>query len=227
MKRFSKKKETINIEKTINPEDIKLSVTRDFFDLPSNKEKKEIILKQNGKCAFCGIDINKFGRFHNHKELGILGLCSICYHSQHIELLNSEKDGHIAMIDSLNQLELITLTRTIELIKRLEPEEYSEDIDCSSIIRMLIEEGINNSEIYFAEGSSDVELIAQTLSNLSDSDYERRDVGLYTMKWLPNYTSFEKELDYWFELMMKDESSNYHPLKWESMMQQMRKKKGE
>lgn len=204
---------------------IKLSVTRKFIDLPSEKKQKDIIESQNGECYFCGIDINKHAKFHSENEKDCKALCTICYHSQHIEILNGETDGNIVMMGDLSQLELIVLSRTIELIKRLDPEEFAEDIDSSIVIRMLLEEGSNNAETYFAEGSSDIELVAQVLSNQTDEEYEQREDGLYTMKWLPNYDSFKIELDYWFEQIMKDEDSMYHPSKWESMMQQMKKKK--
>jgi len=206
-------------------ENIKLSVTRKFIDLPSESIQKKTIKEQDSKCAFCNIDIKKHAKIHSEKENDYKALCTICYHSQHIEILNGETDGTIIMLGDLSQLELIILSRTIEMIKRLDPEEFAEDIDSSIVIRMLLEEGSNNAETYFAEGSSDIELVAQALSNQTDSEYEKREDGLYTMKWLPNYDSFKTELDYWFETLMKDESSLYNPSKWESMMQKMKQKK--
>lgn len=210
----------------MSEKNIKLSVTRKFIDLPSEKEQEKIIKSQDCKCAYCGIDIEKHGKIHAEDENEFMGLCSICFYSQHIEMLNGESDGQIVMMGDLNQLELIILSRTIELIKRLDPEEFAEDIDSSMVIRMLLEEGANNAETYYAEGSSDIELVAQALSNQTEEDYSKREDGLYTMKWLPNYDSFSIELDYWFEKLMSNESSQYHPSKWESMMQKMKSKKG-
>lgn len=210
----------------MSEKNIKLSVTRKFIDLPSEKEQEKIIKSQGSKCAYCGIDIEKHGKIHAEDENEFIGLCSICFHSQHIEMLNGESDGQIVMMGDLSQLELIILSRTIELIKRLDPEEFAEDIDSSMVIRMLLEEGANNAETYYAEGSSDIELVAQALSNQTEEEYSKREEGLYTMKWLPNYDSFSIELDYWFEKLMSNETSQYHPSKWESMMQKMKNKKG-
>ena len=209
----------------IDREKVILSVTRKFIDNPSEREINSIIASQNGKCAFCEIDIQKHAKIHAEEEGEFVALCSICNGSQHIESLNGETDGVIIMLSDLTQVELISLSRTIEFLKRLDPEEYSEDIDSAIVIKILIEEGANSAERYFGEGSSDIELIAQALINQDDESYANREEGLYTMKWLPNYDSFKEEIDYWFGLLMKDESSPYHPLKWEGMMQEMKKKK--
>lgn len=206
-------------------EEIKLSVTRQFIKMPEEKSLKLILESQNSKCNFCKIDISQHEKYHAVSSSEFIALCSICYASQHLEILNSENDGVIIMSSELSQLDLIVLSRTIEMIKRLNPEEFSEDIDSSIVIRMFLEEGANNAELYFAEGSSDIELISQVLSNQTEKEYEQRSEGLYTMKWLPNYDSFSTELDYWYNLMMKEKDSQYHPSKWESMLQKMKKNK--
>ncbi len=203
-------------------EEVKLSVTRVFPELPLKKERNRILREQKCKCAFCDIDIRKHSRMHPISETEHIGLCSICYHSQHIEMLNGENDGSIVMMTEFSQLELIVLSRTIELFKRLNIEEFSEDIDSSLVIRMFLQEGSNDAENYFAEGSSDIELVAQVLSNQTDENYEHREKGLYNLKWLPNFDSFSIEMDYWYDLMMKDKESDFHPSKWESLLQKMK-----
>lgn len=205
-------------------DNIYISVTRTFFKELTEKESLKIVSDQKGKCKFCNTDINKFWKVHALSDTDHIALCTICYKSQHLEELDSEKDGSIIMIKDLNQIELIDLSRTIELVKRLDVEKFSEDIDLSIVIRSLLEEGANNSDLYYAAESSDISLISQILTNLTDEDYEKRSDGLYTMKWLPNYDSFKDEIDYLYDKIMKDEKSKYHPSKWESMFQKFNNK---
>lgn len=205
-------------------EDIKLSVSRIFIKAPDDEKKAKILESQNHVCKFCGIDIKKHGRFHSEDGVNFVGLCSVCFYSQHLEAMPPQKSGQIVMLSNITQLELIHLSRFIEYIKKLDLDEYSEDIDSVSVIRYLLAEGENHAESYYTDGASDVELIAQMLSNQTDEVYEKRYEGLYNMRWLPNYEYFKEEIDYWFEVEMNSESSPYHPSKWESMAQQIKEK---
>lgn len=207
-------------------DDIKLSVTRNFIKSPEDKsEQEKILASQNHVCKFCEIDIKEHACFHyEENDNKFIGLCKVCYSSQHLESIPSNKAGKIIMISNVSQLDIIHLSRTIEYIKKLDMDEFSDDIDSATMIRYLLEESENYAERYYGDGSSDVELVAQMLSNQNDEMYERRYEGLYNMRWLPDYNYFKEELDYWFKIEMESEDSIYHPSKWESMAKQIKSK---
>jgi hypothetical protein len=195
---------------------LRLSVTRDFSSQCEEKEKNEILEKQKHRCKACSISIKKYAKFEKTKE-GYVGLCSVCHASQHLETLPQKSAGKIIMLPEISQVDLIALSRMIMLIKRLPSEEHSEDMDSAGLIHMLLNEAGQHAESFYASGASDVELVAQMLSNQTDEAYEQREKGLYNMKWLPDYDYFKKEMDYWFKVLMENEKSTYHPTKWENL----------
>ena len=195
---------------------LKLSVTRDFGSQCEEKQKKEILERQKHRCKACAISIKKYPKFENTKN-GYIGLCSVCHTSQHLEMLPQKSAGKIIMLPEMSQIDLIALSRMIMLIKRLSSEEHSEDIDSAGLIHMLLNEAGQHAESFYASGASDVELVAQMLSNQTNEAYENREKGLYNMKWLPDYDYFKKEMDYWFKVLIENEKSTYHPTKWENL----------
>lgn len=201
-----------------------LSVTRDFSSKEEENKKEEILSQQKHTCKSCMINIKKHGKIEKTSD-GLVGLCSICYASQHLETLPHSSSGKIIMLSGISQVDLIATSRMVMLIKRLSSEEYGEDMDSAGLIHMLLSEAGQHAESFYAIGASDVELIAQMLSNQDDNSYEKREDGLHNMRWLPDYDYFEKEMDYWYETLMEKEKSKYHPSKWESMFKKLEEKK--
>lgn len=207
--------------------DLKVSVTRLFIEEASESEKKEALKNQNSLCKTCGIDIKKYAKYeqvsNKDGKIEVFALCSVCHSSQHIEELPPESSGKMVMLSEISQVEVIALSRMIALIKKLDADAYDGDIESAAMVYMLMEANKEQSEIYFATGASDVELVAQMLSNQDDDFYERREEGLFNLRWLPDYTYFEKEINYWFETLMKDTKGQYHPDGWESLKNKLDK----
>lgn len=204
---------------------LKVSVSR-FF--PNKKSEKEYVAKleeQKCKCHYCDINIKTHHKFHHLTNNDFVATCPICYYSQHLEELGSINNGQIILLEGLNQLDLIVLSRTIEMIKRLPVDEYEEDVDLASVLRLMLEETAEHANLYFTQGVSDVEIFAQVLTNQSDEDYEKREEGFFNLKWLPDYSIFETEINDWYEELMKDENSKYHPSKFESLLKKIEENK--
>ena len=206
---------------------LKLSVSRFLRKEIDTKKCTKKLIEQKNKCFYCEINIEKNNKDHqlSEKEEDFVMVCPICYYSQHLEELSCSNNGQIILLDGLSQIDLIVLSRTIELIKKLPIEEYEEDVDLASVLRLMLEETAEHANLYFTQGVSDVEIVSQLLINQSDEDYEKREEGLYNLKWLPDYSIFNEELDDWFNVLMKNETSPYHPSKFESLLKQIKQNK--
>jgi hypothetical protein len=205
--------------------ELNLSVTR--FFMPALDESKEIsiIKEQKGKCKSCQIDIRKHYRINQDKEGGEhYALCPVCYFSQHLELLPNDSAGRIVMMPNFTQNEIIVLSRTIAMFSKLDAESYSDEIDDAMLLKMLMEENYNQAEMFYAPGASEVELVAQVLSNQDDESYKKRDEGLYGLRWIPDYSYFDKEVEYWYKQMFDKEKAPYHPSKWEDFSKKIKAK---
>lgn len=204
-----------------------LSVTRFFSDEAKDSDKRRVLKEQNAQCAACGIDIKEHAKYEQVEnkdgEVDLYALCSVCHASQHIEEIPQESSGVIIMLNDISQVEVIALSRMIALMKKLDASVYDADMESAAMIFDLMYSNKEQSEIYFAPGASDVELVAQMLSNQDDDSYARREEGLFNLRWLPDYSYFEKEIDYWFEKLMLEESSQFHPDGWESLKNKLDK----
>lgn len=207
--------------------ELKLSVTRLFVEEAKESEKKAALSAQKGLCKTCSIDIKKHARYeqieNSDGNIDVVALCAVCHSSQHLEELPPESSGKMIMLADVTQVELIALSRMIALMKKLNADDYDADIESASMIYMLMEANKEQSDVYFASGASDVELVAQMLSNQDDESYAKREEGLFTLRWLPDYSYFEKEINYWFETMMAEESNQFHPDGWESLKNKLEK----
>lgn len=205
--------------------DLTLSVTRFSLQSPSDSERKQILADQKGRCKTCQIDIRKHNRINKDSEDGeSYAQCPVCFYSQHLEMLPDSFAGRIIMMPDVSQLELIVLSRTIAMYKKLNGEDYSDEVDNSELIKMLIEESYTQAETYYAPGASEVDLVAQVLSNQSEEDYAKRSEGLYGLRWIPDYSFFDDEVEYWYKTMFESKKSPYHPSKWEDMSNKIRTK---
>lgn len=201
--------------------ELKLSVTRLFIPEAKEADKKAALKEQQGLCKTCGIDIKKHAQYEQVENkdgnIEVFAMCAVCHSSQHLEELPPESSGKMIMLSDISQVELIALSRMIALMKKLDADEYDSDIESASMIYMLMEANKEQADVYFATGASDVELVAQMLSNQDQDSYNDREKGLFSLRWLPDYSYFQKEIDYWFETMMLEESGQFHPNGWESL----------
>lgn len=205
--------------------ELKLSVTRFFLKPLEESERKLILSEQKGRCKACQIDIRKHNRMHKDTEDGKpYALCPVCYYSQHLEILPDNACGRMVLMPDIPQLELIVLTRTIAMMAKLNAEDYADEIDNSDLIKMLIEENHSQANQYYATGAAEVDLVAQVLSNQSDEDYAKRKEGLYGLRWIPDYSFFEEEIEYWYKTMLSSKKATYHPSKWEDLSKKIRAK---
>ena len=78
----------------------------------TEKEKKQVDSKSNKKCAFCGININKYSHYH-YKNNAWHKSCSLCYYNEHLDNLIALNKGTIAFIPEIDQEELFNLIRMI------------------------------------------------------------------------------------------------------------------
>lgn len=205
--------------------DLILSVSRFFSDEISDEKRKLILSSQKGRCKVCQIDIRKSSRINQDDEkTEPYAVCPVCYYSQHLEMLPESMQGRIVMLPDISQVDLIVLSRTIAMFKMLDSEHFGDEIESADLIAMLLNEYYNQSETYYAPGSSEVDLVAQVLSNQSDEDYSQREKGLYGLRWIPDYNLFENEMDYWYKTMFSTKKSPYHPSKWEDMSNKIKTK---
>ena len=96
----------------------------------------------------------------------------------------------------------------------MKKDKYEEIVDSIEIIETVLAERSEMADVYFASGVSNVDLIVQKLYSCSDEDYDKRENGLFGLRWMPNLKGFKKDMDYWSE----KEFEKYSPEKWRSLI---------
>jgi hypothetical protein len=198
---------------------IVLSITRDEFKILPEKAKLKLLNKNNNKCTSCSIDIdNNIAHYHTEGKLSY-PLCSLCYYPLHLERLTGKDPGKIIMFEELTQVELNSLLRAIYFIKNYQSEN-EEAVDAVEIIETVLKERTEMADVYYASGVSNIDLIVQKLYGCSEEDYNKRENGLYALRWMPNVDNFKKDMDFWAAKSF----AKYTPNNWQKLILSVAKK---
>lgn len=202
-----------------------LSVTKgDSKNLSELTEanKIKILKKHDNKCAACSIDISDYQNFHE-EDNKIVPLCSLCYYPLHIDKIVSKVPGQVILLPEMTQIELNATLRAMEYIKIKREEfkaqkkdDYSEVADAIEIIEVLLKERSVMADTYYEQGISNINLLSQVLFSLSDEEYNKREIGLYGLRFMHNMENFGKEMKSW-----EIELSKYKPEVWKSMIKKV------
>lgn len=196
-----------------------LSITRgDDYTVPE-KAKLKVLKKYDYKCSCCKIEVNEKIAMYHMENKTVFPLCSLCYYPLHLERLIGKDPGKIILMGELSQIELNSLLRSMEFIK-FNKERYEEAADSVEIIETVLKERAEMADVYYAQGISNVDLLVQKLYACSDEDYEKRENGLFGLRWFPNMNNFKKDMEFWNEKSFK----KYYPENWKKLILTVAKK---
>lgn len=176
-----------------------LSVTKNHaLDEIPEKAVSKILSATKSCCAACGINISKNYKIHQEDSKNQYALCPLCFYSQHLDKLDPKAAGHIIVLPELDQIELLSLARSIECIIQ-QKEKYPEEAEAVEIIQILLKDRAEMATTFFAQEISDPTLLSQVLYSLNDEQYSKREQCLYSLRWLPDMSFFENDIKLWEE----------------------------
>ena len=168
--------------------DLFIGVNRDK-DI-SKFNKKQIRKCEKKKfCDFCGINIESDHNFHQ-KGSELYASCSICYYTENLDEIVAMKKGSIILMPEMTQVELNAMLRLIWYYESIEEEDMIDKIDTIGNLYSQIRERENFVESYYSEGASDIDIVINSLYNFKKERYEKRDVGMYGLLWMPEKDIF-------------------------------------
>lgn len=195
--------------------------SKNFIDL-NEASKAKIVKKHDSKCAACSIDISDYHHFHEEGSK-IIPLCPLCYYPLHIDKIVTKVPGQVILLPEMTQIELNATLRAMEFIKIKRSEfatamkdDYAEVADAIEIIDVLLKERADLADTYYSEGISNINLLSQVLFALTDEEYDKREIGLYGLKFMHNMSNYSKEMKSW-----DIELSKYKPEVWKKMIKKV------
>jgi hypothetical protein len=203
----------------------KLMINVDRFKKEITEKEKNIVDKtNNNKCAFCGINTNKYSHYH-YKNDTWHNSCSLCYYSENLDNLIALNKGKIAFIPEIDQEELFNLLRMIWFVKELynnsKNNDHLEEIyDSVSILDEAIKDRTEVAETLFSNGASDVNILVNYLHSQKKEIIDKNHLPLKYLRWIPNENIFKDEIEYW----NKKDLKKYHPKNFKAIIKQMEKK---
>jgi hypothetical protein len=194
-----------------------LSVTKNESESLINlneASKAKLVKKHDGKCSACRIDIAGCAYFHEEASK-ILPLCPLCYYPLHIDKVVMKSPGQIILLPEISQIELNATLRAIEYIK-LNSSGFGEIVDAVEIFEVLLKERADLADGFYSEGVSNVSLLSQVLTSLSDEDYSKRETGLYGLRFMHNMSNYGDEMKAWDK-----ELSRFKPDAWKQLIKKV------
>jgi hypothetical protein len=171
----------------------------------------------SNECHFCKIDIKEFGKVL-HRENEILSTCSMCYYTENLDSITSLKKGYNALIPELTQVKIFSLLRMSWYLDSLEDKikntKYEEIIDSNDNFISLFYDRKDFASNYYAEGIENVDIVVNSLHQISEDDYLKREKGLLYIRWIPDKNIFKEEIDYW----NKNVFNKYTPNKFKDLI---------
>lgn len=181
--------------------ELTLSVSRD-------KKNTEKIKNSNHSenCYFCGIGI-KHNPYVHIKDGKTYSSCSLCFHSENLDLITSLKKGDILFLTDISQIDLLCFIRLLWYIeychenasnKELK-EQYDNLLADAFSIKTMLSQRVEYTDEYIAIGAHNVNYFSNFLSNIPIEDYEKRKLVTKYLRWIPDKDFFKNDLNHWFE----------------------------
>lgn len=173
-----------------------LSVSRNKKKIEDFDKKKINSVKKREKCDFCSMDISNDLNLHTDSS-ELYASCSLCFYAEHIDRVVAMDKGSIVLLPEINQQTLNNLIRLIWFYESNENEKYFDAMDTLMALYEQIKERENFVQSYYADGANDPDVLINTLHNLKLETYNKREIGLHGLLWLPNKDFFEDKIKDW------------------------------
>lgn len=197
--------------------ELKFSVNRNKMEILSSDTKR---LEKEKKCYFCGVNIEKHSHIHQ-QENNIVKSCSLCFYTEHLDSFNALDKGTIILMPELSQVELFSLVRMIWFLNKLEEdpdnEKYEEIFDSANNMYNFIKNRSEFATTYYANNIDNLDMLTNFLYSIDDEKYNKRELGLKHLRWLPSKQSFDIEIDYWIE----EEYKRYNPKNFKELIKKV------
>lgn len=180
-----------------------------------SKIRPVILERDNYTCQYCEFRSKKFQHIHhidddheNNDESNLITACPLCHMSQHIGFagvkgmgtiiyLDQEKHGEFSL--SITQEKLNNLVRLLWIRQDNEKDKAAVS-QATDYLKRLEQARIDADKVL---GTCDPILLANTLKELSDEQYNEREKILDKVFFLPYKEGFVKEHNYWKENVFK------------------------
>jgi hypothetical protein len=153
----------------------------------------------NGTCDHCGYDTQNFEKYYNGKNC-----CSLCFYSQNLDLINDVNKGKIIIFNELSQQDIFGIQRIYWCLQdtlKKNDIKHSEVLDTLSITYNDLERRCKYTETLFTKGASNVDYFIEYLSR-SEKEKIQRNLGF--LKWMPDKSAFQKDIEHWNKTTLKD-----------------------
>jgi len=186
-------------------------------------EKESKLLKNENKCFFCGIS-TEHSSFEHFKADKWHNSCSLCYYTEHLDILIAQNKGFLIFMPEISQIELFGIMRMIWHISSLYKEDKNDNhleevYDSIKFLEETIFDRREHAETLFANGCSSVDLIVDFLH--ANKQLEGFSKALKYLRWLPNKNIFADDIEYWGNNDLK----KYNPKNFKNLIKHMESKK--
>lgn len=184
------------------------------YDKYYNKKYKsvwdKVWARDKNRCYYCGFTAKKYQEIHHlnndHDDNSmdnLVTVCPLCHQNFHLDTASTTNGGKIIWLPEFSQQELNYLCRAIFIaIEEAEQAELEqkEVIGFAKIARMLessLAERTLITEQHIHPGASDPANFANALINMSEEQYERRNLFITPFKLLHLKSRFPIQTKYW------------------------------
>jgi len=192
-------------------------------DVEFVKIRPIILERDDYTCQYCQFRSKKFQHVHhldddhtNNSEKNLITACPLCHMSQHIGFAGLKGMGTLVYLDqeTMGEFALGISQEKINALVRLlwikQEDKTSKEISsqASDYLKRLEQARVDADKII---GTCDPILMANTLRDLSDKDYEERQKVLGKVFFLPFKEGFQREHQYWRDNVYKNVAKQSWP----------------
>lgn len=167
-----------------------------------SKRKKQVLLRDNNACRFCGFELNRFQEvvnidhnYANNSPSNLATACSFCTQCFFLDSvgLDDKTGGSIIYLPEISQADLNHLCRI--LFCALDKESaYKSKLQSAYL---ALKDRYKPVETCFGPGSSDPRSFGQGLIDAGIKEEELNHPLMRDLRLLPQRSAFREQIDYW------------------------------